>query len=123
MNANLTQMNLGFNLRTVTLSASGERFIATISTSDLLWSHTNLRYSSIYYCRFDKSDEWDQAEELMSNYRTVLERRESLNSEVASMERRNIQLEEELKSKLKEKVNEELAFPPSSIISVGDGAK
>ena len=61
---------------------------------------------------FDKSDEWNQAETLMSNYRNVLERRESLNSESVSMKRQNEKLEEELRSKLKEKVNEELAFPP-----------
>ena len=55
----------------------------------------------------------------MSNYRTILERRESLNSEVAAMEQKNMQLEEELKSKLKSKVNKDLAFPPSSMISMG----
>ncbi|KAL7550302.1 hypothetical protein ACHAWF_013545 [Thalassiosira exigua] len=66
----------------------------------------------------DISDEWKQAETLMSNYRTILERREGLNSEVASMKRHNVILEDELKSKLKEEVNDELAFPPSSMISV-----
>ena len=57
----------------------------------------------------------------MSNYRTILERRESLNSEVQKMEENNLKLEEELKSKLNEKVNDDLAFPPSSMISVGGG--
>ena len=36
------------------------------------------------------------------------------------MEEQNLKLEQELKSKLKEKINEELAFPPTKMISVGD---
>jgi len=71
-------------------------------------------------CSFDKSDQWNQAEALMSSYRNMLERREGLNSEVASMERLNGRLEKELRSNLSEKVNEELAFPPSAMISVRD---
>ena len=65
---------------------------------------------------FEKSDEWNQAEMLMSDYRNILERRKSLNSESTSMKQQNEKLEEELRSKLKEKVNEELAFPPSGMI-------
>lgn len=70
------------------------------------------------YGSVDKTDEWNQAESLMSNYRTILEKREVLNSEVASMEHLNHKLENELSSRLKEKVNEELAFPPSNAITV-----
>jgi hypothetical protein len=67
--------------------------------------------------RFDKSDEWSQAEILMSNYKSILERREELNLELASVERQNMDMERELAEKLKDKVNTELAFPPSSLMS------
>ncbi len=54
----------------------------------------------------------------MTNYKNVLERRESLNVEVDSMERRNEKLEKELESKLADKINDELVFPPSKLILV-----
>jgi len=65
------------------------------------------------------SDEWNQAEKLMSKYKSILTRREDLKSEVAMMEEKNKKLEQELESKLKEKINEDLAFPPTKILSVG----
>ena len=64
------------------------------------------------------SDEWNQAEKLMSKYKSILTRREDLKSEVAMMEEKNLKLEQELESKLKEKINEDLAFPPTKILSV-----
>ena len=66
------------------------------------------------------SDEWNQAEKLMSKYKSILTRREDLKSEVALMEEKNLKLEQELESKLKEQINEDLAFPPTKILSVGD---
>lgn len=48
----------------------------------------------------------------MTDYRAILERREELNSETELMNQHNEELEEELKSKLSESVNEELKFPP-----------
>ena len=68
------------------------------------------------------SDEWNQAEKLMSKYKSILTRREDLKSEVAMMEEKNLKLEQELESKLKGKINEDLAFPPTKILSV-DGNK
>jgi len=53
----------------------------------------------------------------MSNYRTILERREHLHSEVASMGHQNKELEKELESKLKQKINDQLVFPPRDMIS------
>ena len=73
--------------------------------------------SSLLYHSFNRSDEWDQAETLMSNYRTILERREHLHSEVVSMGHQNKELEKELESKLKQKINEQLVFPPRDLIS------
>ena len=67
---------------------------------------------------FPCSDEWNQAEKLMSKYKSILTRREDLKSEVAIMEEKNLKLEQELESKLKEKINEDLAFPPTKILSV-----
>ena len=64
------------------------------------------------------SDEWNQAEKLMSKYKSILIRRDDLKSEVAMMEEKNLKLEQELESKLKEKINEDLAFPPTKILSV-----
>lgn len=55
----------------------------------------------------------------MTDYRSMLEQREGLNSEVALMEEQNLNLNKELESKLKEKVNEELDSPPTEVISVG----
>ncbi len=52
----------------------------------------------------------------MSNYKSMLERREELNVELARMERQNMDMEKELAEKLKDKMNKELAFPPSSLI-------
>jgi len=54
----------------------------------------------------------------MSKYKSVLTRREDLKLEVAIMEEKNLNLEQELESKLKEKINEDLAFPPTKILSV-----
>ena len=59
----------------------------------------------------------------MSNYKSILTRREDLKSEVTMMEEKNIKLEQELESKLKEKINEDLAFPPTKILSVVGGDK
>lgn len=70
----------------------------------------------------DKCDEWGQAEMLMSNYMAILERREDLHAEVTSMGRQNTQLERELESKLKDKINEQLAFPPRDLIALGASA-
>jgi hypothetical protein len=69
----------------------------------------------------DNSDEWSQAEILISNYKSILERREELNLELASVERQNLDMEKELAEKLQDKVNKELAFPPSSLISAAVG--
>ena len=55
----------------------------------------------------------------MSKYKSILTRREDLKSEVAMMEEKNLKLEQELESKLKEKINEDLTFPPTKILSVG----
>jgi hypothetical protein len=52
----------------------------------------------------------------MSNYRTILECREHLHSEVASVGHQNKELEKEIESKLKEKVNELLLVPPRDIM-------
>ncbi|KAL9181892.1 hypothetical protein ACHAXT_012235 [Thalassiosira profunda] len=68
-----------------------------------------------------KGDDWTSAESLMSNYRAVLERRECLRDEAVAAERQNEKLEEDLHSRLTEEVS--LAYPPSVMISVGDGAK
>jgi len=65
-------------------------------------------------------DDWDEVESLVTNYKNVLERRESLNVEVDSMERQNDNLEKELESKLTEKINDELVFPPSNLVLVGN---
>jgi hypothetical protein len=48
----------------------------------------------------------------MSDYRTILERREHLRSEAISIGHQNTKLERDLKSKLEESVNELLEFPP-----------
>ena len=53
----------------------------------------------------DNSDEWSQAEILISNYKSILERREELNLELASVERQNLDMEKELAEKLQDKVN------------------
>ena len=68
----------------------------------------------------EKSIEWQQAETLMSNYKAMLEQREGLHSEVIELEQKNDELEDELKARLEEEVNEELAFPPSNMIRVAD---
>ena len=70
----------------------------------------------------DKSDEWQQAETLMSEYKSMLEQREGLSYEVIDLERQNDKLEDELKARLQEDVNEDLAFPPSSMIRADEGA-
>ena len=77
----------------------------------------SLMMFGLFLSSFDRSDEWDQAETLMSNYRTILERREHLHSEVASMGLQNKELKKELESKLKQKINEQLVFPPRDLIS------
>lgn len=71
----------------------------------------------------DRNDDWQQAETLMTDYRVLLEKREGLHTDAKELENQNHALEEELRSRLKDKVNEELAFPPSNAISVGDEVK
>lgn len=71
----------------------------------------------------DKNDDWQQAETLMSNYKTMLERRDELQSTVRTLEQQNETLEDELKTRLNDKVNEELAYPPSAMITVGGEGK
>jgi len=46
----------------------------------------------------------------MSKYKSILTRREDLKSEVAIMEEKNLKLEQELESKLKEKIKKILPF-------------
>ena len=60
----------------------------------------------------DRSEEWHQAESLMTNYRAVLQKREELNSQALSLKAHNKALEGELSTMLNDKVNEELTFPP-----------
>jgi hypothetical protein len=71
---------------------------------------------------FDHSDntddEWQQAEALMANYKAMLEKREGLYSEVRGLEEQNDVLGDRLRARLDDEVNEELAFPPSDMISV-----
>lgn len=64
------------------------------------------------------NDEWSQAEMLMSNYKNILERRDELNTQLMTMERQNIQLENELAEKLQDEKNNELTFPPSTVVSI-----
>lgn len=64
----------------------------------------------------DRSEEWHQAESLMSNYRAVLQKREELNSQAHSLNAQNKVLEGELTAKLEDSVNEELTFPPAKVI-------
>lgn len=59
----------------------------------------------------------------MTDYRDLLEKREGLHTEAKELENQNHTLEEELKARLKDKVNEILAFPPSNAISVDDTVK
>lgn len=54
----------------------------------------------------------------MSNYKDILERREGLYSEVKTLQKQNADLEKELQERLNEKVNEELVFPPSNIVTM-----
>lgn len=106
-------------------------------TSDVTWAEDNKSnktnegkieaddsyssdFTSAFSKSFDKSNEWKQAETLMSKHRNVLERREGLNSEVASMGLQNVGLEKKLSNRLTEKVNDELVFSPSNAISVGN---
>mmetsp|Transcript_23783 Transcript_23783/g.37320 ORF Transcript_23783/g.37320 Transcript_23783/m.37320 type:complete len:476 (-) Transcript_23783:1651-3078(-) len=60
----------------------------------------------------DRIEEWRQAESLMTNYRAVLQKREELNSQAHSLKAQNKVLEGELSTLLKDKVNDELTFPP-----------
>ncbi len=60
----------------------------------------------------DRIEEWHQAESLMTNYRAVLQKREELNSQAHSLKAQNKVLEGELSTLLKDKVNDELTFPP-----------
>ena len=87
-----------------------------------MYGHVNSQYKyilSIPSFNYFFSDEWNQAEKLMSKYKSILTRREDLKSEVTMTEEKNIKLEQEFKSKLKEKINDDLAFPPTKILSVG----
>lgn len=108
-------MSLGLS-QLVTIKGKGTyKYLLETLRANLFWS--------TFFPSGDKSDEWNQAETLMEDYRSMLERREDLNSELAMMEEQNLKLEQELESKLKEKINEELAFPPTKMISVGPDAK
>lgn len=60
----------------------------------------------------DRIEEWHQAESLMTNYRAVLQKREELNSQAHSLKARHRVLQGELSTMLKDKVNDELTFPP-----------
>ncbi len=60
----------------------------------------------------DRIEEWHQAESLMTNYRAVLQKREELNSQAHSLKAQNRKLEGELSTILKDKVIDELTFPP-----------
>lgn len=66
----------------------------------------------------DKSDEWQQAKTLITNYKNMLEQREGLQTEVKTLEQEKNKLEEELQARLNDKVNDELAFPPSRMIQM-----
>lgn len=92
--------------------------MSCVQCIDIL-SHNILIHLICSYALLYLSNEWNQAEKLMSNYKSVLTRRDGLKSEVAIMEEKNLKLEQELESKLKEKINEDLAFPPTKILSVG----
>ena len=83
-----------------------------------MWTSRHICILSVHSSNYFFSDEWNQAEKLMSKYKSILTRREDLKSEVAMMEEKNVKLEKELESKLKEKINEDLAFPPTKILSV-----
>ena len=104
--------------QSITLGSARCEFCSLLYSSPQLF-HQSFRKVDEYIptCSFDNSDKWKQAEILMSDYRNVLERREELTLELASMERQNMDMEKELAEKLREKVNDELAFPPSSVIS------
>ena len=65
-----------------------------------------------------RTDEWSQAESLLSDYRSVLQRRGDLEEEVVAKERQNSELERRLESNLAEKINEELKYPPSAAIEL-----
>jgi len=65
-----------------------------------------------------RTDEWNQAESLMSDYRSVLQRREDLEEEIAAKELQNSKLEKRLDSNLAEKINEELKYPPSATVKL-----
>ena len=60
----------------------------------------------------DRSEEWHQAESLMTKYRSVLQKREEFNAQALSLKENNKELEKDLTSLMKDKVNEELTFPP-----------
>ena len=65
----------------------------------------------------DRSEEWVQAENLMSNYRTILQRRDELSKQAHLLDAANTELQKELKAKLEDaKVNKELKFPPSLLL-------
>ena len=60
----------------------------------------------------DRTEEWHQAESLMTNYRAVLQKREELNSSQAHSVNANRALLKDLAKKLEADVNNELTFPP-----------
>lgn len=67
----------------------------------------------------DRTEEWNQAETLMTNYRNLLHKREELKAQVDQFKSSNQELEKALKTKLDdEKVNEELTFPPKVLVDL-----
>ena len=84
----------------------------------VLPSQYQLGSSVTHNVLLDKSDEWQQAETLITNYKNMLEQREGLQTEVKTLEQEKNKLEEELQARLNDKVNDELAFPPSSMIQM-----
>jgi hypothetical protein len=87
------------------------------------WSVNQADSRCVLFSFSDTTDEWQQAEILMSNYKDMLEKREELQNEVKQLADRSDSLEEELRARLSDEVNEVLAFPPSDTISVGDEEK
>jgi hypothetical protein len=105
----------------VTSPSNAGSSIKTRDSTDEFGLECDGRSKDEYSDSFDKCNEWGQAEALMSNYKAILERREDLHAEVMSMGHQNTHLERELESKLKDKINEQLAFPPRDLIALGAG--
>jgi hypothetical protein len=105
----------------VTSPSNAGSSVKTRDSTDEFGLECDGRSKDEYSDSFDKCVEWGQAETLMSNYKAILERREDLHAEVMSMGHQNTHLERELESKLKDKINEQLAFPPRDLIALGAG--